>query len=330
MPVIPRRSFRSRGVFIILVLALGVAWIATPRAVAPVPQKGANKTVFAVALDADNKPVTDLTKEEWGVREDGGDRVLVELKPATDPLDVVLMVDTSKAINSSISELRAALLSFAHAIMDGTPGSSMSVFDVAAAAVMVADGKKTKEDVDKVLSRTIADQSETTVFLEGIVDASKKLAKSPSPRRAIVVVNLDGMPETSALQPQQVVQQIIASGASLWAVSYQNTASTLLSNRGGSGAGAAAGDSKGGGIGNGNTGQNRDIILTRVPPGTGGVRLTIATPNALDVTLGQVAAALAGQYAVTYTRPDGPMPKQLQMGQVRNGVRVVYPATPPK
>src|SRR6185295_5986450 len=156
-------------------------------------------------------------------------------------------------------------------------GSSVSVMNVASAAVMVADGKKTKEDVDKALSRTIPDQSETTVFLEGLMDVSKKLAKSTTPRRAIVIVNLEGMPETSstAARPQPVIQQIVASSASVWAVSYQNAASTLLSNRGGSGAGAAAGDSKGGGVGNGNTGQNRDLILSNVPQGTGGARITV-------------------------------------------------------
>lgn len=328
MPAVPRRSFGARGVFV-LALALGVAWAAAPRAGAPVPQKGGNKTVFAVALDSDNKPVTDMTREEWAIREDGADRELVELKPATDPLDVVLMIDTSKSIQSSIGELRTAVQSFAHAI-DGIPGSTMSVMNVAGAAITVGDGRKSKEDVTKALTKTAADQSETTVFLEGIVDAAKKLGKSPTPRRAIVVVNIDGIPESSSLQPQQVTQQIVASGASLWAVSYQNSASQALSIKLGSGAGAAAGDSKGGGVGAGNTGQNRDVILTRVPPGTGGVRLQITTPTALEVTLGQIAAALAGQYAVTYTRPDGPMPKQLQMGHTRNGVRVIYPATPPK
>lgn len=330
MFAIPRRSFGARGLFL-LVLTLGVAWAAAPRAGTPVPQKGGNKTVYAVVLDADNKALTDLTKEEVGVREDGADRVLVDFKPATDPLDVVLMVDTSKSIQPSVTELRSALLSFAHTILDGVPGSSVSVMDVAAAAVMVADGKKTKEDVDKVLGKTIADQAgNTVVFLEGMVEASKKLAKSATPRRAIVIVNLDGMPESSSLQPQQVVQQIVASGASMWAVSYQNSASQLLSNRAGSGAGAAAGDSKGGGVGGGNTGQNRDVILSRVPPGTGGIRLSIATPTALEVSLSQIAGALAGQYVVTYTRPDGPMPKQLQMGQARNGAKIIYPGTPPK
>jgi hypothetical protein len=327
MRVVSQKSFRA---LLLLFLALGAGWTATPEALAPAPQKGGNKTVFAVALDANMRPVTDLTKEELGVREDGVDRALVDVKRATDPLDVVLMIDTSKSIQTSITELRAALTSFAHGIIQGSPGASISVMNVAGAAVTVADTKKTTEDVDKILTKTVADQTETTVFLEGLVDAAKKLARSPSPRRAIVVVNLDSVPETSSVQPQQVVQQLVASGASLWAASYQNAASRLLSVQSGSGAGAAAGNSKGGGIGNGNSGQNRDTILTRVPAGTGGARLTVEVATALQGALDQIAAALVGQYAVTYARPDGPMPKVLQMGQTRNGVKIVYPTTPPK
>jgi von Willebrand factor type A domain len=327
MRVVPRNSFLVLGV---LLLGLGVVWPATPRASAPALQKGGNKTVFAVALDADMKPVPDLTKEELGIREDGIDRTVVDVKRATDPLDIVLMIDTSKSIQTSITELRTALTSFAHGILKDSPGASISVMTVAGAAVMVADSKKTVDDLDKTLTKTIADQTATTVFLEGMVDAAKKLAKSPSPRRAIVVVNLEGIPESSSVGPQQVVQQILASGASLWAASYNNAASRLLSIQPGSGAGAAAGDSKGGGIGSGNSGQNRDTILTRVPAGTGGTRLTVEVPTALQGALDQIAAALVGQYAVTYTRPDGPMPKQLQMGQTRNGIKIIYPSTPPK
>ena len=111
-------------------------------------------------------------------------------------------------------------------------------------------------------------------------------------------------------------------------MSYSNAASRLLSIQPGSGAGAASGD-KAGGIGNANSGQNRDTLLARVPPGTGGARLMIEVPSALQVALEQLAAALVSQYAVTYTRPEGPTPKALQMGQMRNGVNRP-PRDPPK
>jgi hypothetical protein len=127
----------------------------------------------------------------------------------------------------------------------------------------------------------------------------------------MIVVNLDGMPENSTVQPPKVMQQIVASGASLWVVSYQNSVSMPTVAKAG------------------HRGQNLDLVLSRAQ-GTGGVRLKVGDVKVLETALLQIAAAVAGQYEVTYTRPDGPLPVLLQMAQVRSGVNLIYPQTPPK
>jgi hypothetical protein len=300
-------------------------------AAAPPSQAGGNKTVYVAALGADNKPVPGLTKDTWAIREDGTDRSVVDVKPATDPLAIVLMIDTSLTSQASIEDLRTALQAFADALFAGSAPVTMSIMDVAAADVMVATDKKTAADVDKVLVKTFADRAGASVILEGLVDASKQLAKSPSARRAIVIVNMDGVPEYSTIPGQKVIQAVVASGASVWAVTYQNTATkTLQGNTGGAGSGATNGGTNQGGVGTGNNGQVRDVLLQNVPGGTGGLRQLILVPSALSETLGQVAAAIVGQYAVTYTRTDGPVPKTVQMGQTKPGVTILYPSTPIK
>ena len=304
---------------VLLALALGVAWGAPPRAATPVPQKGGNKTVFATVVDANNNAVTDVTKEDLGVREDGADRQIVDFKPATEPLDIVMMIDTTKSIAVNINELRDGLKAFAHTILAGNPGATFSIMNVASAAVMSSVDKKTPEDVDKVLAKTYPDQTEPTVFLEGMVDAGKKLMKSPSPRRVIMLINLEGVPEVSTLDPPKVIKQVVDSGAQMWVLSYSNDVSKKL----------IAASTKGG-IGSANTGQNRDVLLNMIPPGTGGIRVMIDVPTALEDTLTKIAKALLAQYEVTYTRPDGPTPKLLQMGIARAGVKLAYAQTPPK
>ena len=44
------------------------------------------KTAFVAALDATGKPLTTLTRADWGVREDGVDRPIVEAIRATEPV----------------------------------------------------------------------------------------------------------------------------------------------------------------------------------------------------------------------------------------------------
>jgi hypothetical protein len=328
MSVLRGDLFRVRG----LAAAVAVVGsIAVLPAATPSAQSGGNKTVFVAALDADNKPVPDLTKAAWAVREDGTDRTVVDAKPATDPLDVVLMIDTSNTSQSSISDLRAGLQAFADALFAGSAPVTMSIMNVAGADVMVATDKKTVADVDKVLAKTFADRAGNTVMLEGLVDASKQLAKAPIARRAIVMVNMDGVPEASTTPGQKVIQAIVSSAASLWAVTYQNTATkNLQNNTGGSGAGAISGGGNQGGVGTGAGSQVLDQLLQAVPPGTGGLRLQIAVPTALTQKLSQVAAAIVGQYALTYTRPDGPMPKTFQVGMTTPGVTIIYASTPVK
>jgi len=327
MSVLRGDLFRVRA----LAAAVAVVGSIAVSAAAPPAQSGGNKTVFVAALDADNKPVSGLTKDTWAVREDGTDRTVADAKVATDPLDVVLMIDTSNTSQSSVSDLRAGLQAFADALFAGSAPVTMSIMNVAGADVMVATDKKTAADVDKVLAKTFADRAGNTVMLEGLVDASKQLAKAPIARRAIVMVNMDGVPEASTTPGQKVIQAIVSSAASLWAVTYQNTATkNLQNNTGGSGAGAISSGGNQGGVGTGAGSQVLDQLLHAVPQGTGGLRLQIAVPTALTEKLSQIAAAIVGQYAVTYTRPDGPMPKTFQMGMTKPGVTIIYASTPIK
>jgi hypothetical protein len=312
-----------------VVAAVGTASILP--AAAPPRQAGGNKTMFVSALDAGNKPVPGLTKDMWAVREDGTNRTVVDVKPATDPLDIVLMIDTSQTSQASISDLRAGLQGFADALFAGSAPVTMSIMDVAAADVVVATDKKTVADVNTVLAKTFADRAGTSVMIEGLMDAAKRLVKSPTPRRAIVMVNMDGVPELSTTAGQKVIRAVLASAASLWVVTYQNTATKALQgNTGGSGAIAIANGSNQGGVGTGDTGQARDALLAVVPQGTGGLRWQLAVPTALRETLRQLAAAIVGQYALTYARVDGSMPKIVQVRESQPGVTIHYSSTPIK
>jgi hypothetical protein len=327
MSVEARQSI-SVGAAVLFLFAVGLA--PAMRAAAPIPQKGGNKTVYAIAVDADNKLVTDLRKDEWAVREDGTDRAVVDLKQATDPIDVVLLIDTSKTAFSSIIDLRAGLQAFAKTLFAGPAHVTLSISDVAGSSVMIAKDQKSADEVDKILGKTVPDQTQQTVLLEAVNEAAKKLAKSPTPRRAIVVVNMDSVPEGSTLDSPTAIRSIVASEASLWVVTYENNDTKSMSIQPGAGAFAPSTGQAQGGIGQGNRGGSREIVLTRVPQATGGLRAQLSAPSALTDALTAMASAIVGQYAITYARPDGPLPKGVQMGDLRQGVKVIYPSTPIK
>jgi hypothetical protein len=292
------RTVRSAAVILAVVVGGCVAVLLTGRHVISA-QAGNDKTIYVTALDPLKQPLSGLEANTWAVHEDGKDRPIVASKPATDPLDVVLMIDTSVNAQPSIADLRSGLQAFAKTLFAGTAPVTMSIMDVAAADVMVAENKKVADDVSKTLSKTFADRAGNTVMLEGLVDAAKKLAKSPTPRRAIVLVNIDGVPDTSRTNMSDVVKAVLASNASVWAATYQNNASKSINQNltGGDPASSGVGN---GMVGTGAVGQNLDYFLSHGPEGTGGMRDHLAVPSALTGSLTTIANALVGQYAITY------------------------------
>ena len=318
---IARRAFR--------VLAAALACVVGGAIVAPhVGAQSKDKTIYVSVLDPTKKPIPGLAADSWAVKEDGKDCAVVSSKPATDPLDVVLMIETSVNVQPTITELREGLAAFAKAVFAGQAPVTMSVMDVAAADVMVAENKKNVDDVLKVLEKTFGDRSGNTVMLEGLIDAAKKLAKSPAQRRAIVLVNLDGVPDASRSTFQDVVRPLLTSNASVWAVTYQNSASKAILQNGGNNGDAGT---SGGMIGTGAVGQNLSLVLSKVPEGTGGMRDQIAVANALTGSLTTIANALVGQYALTYTRAsNGPTPQVLELGQTQPGAQILYATSPVK
>jgi hypothetical protein len=326
MPVPIRMSAPVRALAILLpVLAL----VPAIRAAAPALQKGAPKTAYVVAFGADSKPLAGMTKDEFAIREDGADRVITDAKAATDALDLVLIIDTAKAAGSSIADLRTGLVAFAKTIFAGPTPVTMSICDSAGAAVMVAQNKKSFDEVSSTLEKTFPDQTGNTVIVEAINEAANRLAKSPTPRRAVVVVNMDGISEGSSMESQQVMLNFFKSNASLWVLTYQNNDTKNLKAAGGAGANAAQKGVTAGGVGTGNVGQSRDFILSKAV-GLGGLRAELTATNDIGATLTQIANAINSQYAVTYVRPDGPAPKLFQMASTHDGAHLLFSQIPVK
>jgi hypothetical protein len=287
-------------------------------------QKEGDRTVIAAVVDGSGKPFADIAREEWTVKEDGVDRSIVSVRQSTTPINLVLLVDTTRATQASIVDVRAGVSAFVKRLQSGND-AAIALRSVSGASTMVADFGKAGVDLDKPIQRLFPDENAAGVMLESIVDAAKALEKRPSPRRLIVALNLEGFPEASTMTPQNVANAVFASGASLWAVSYRNAASTSVSARGGNE--FEHGASSPGGA---NTGQNRDVIFNNLTTQTGGARLTVMVPSAIQTSLNQIADVLLAQYEVTYTRPAGASPRQLQVTVGRAGAHVLATRTPPR
>ena len=149
------------------------------------------------------------------------------------------------------------------------------------------------------------------------------------------MVNIDGVPEFSTTPGQKIIQAIVGSGASVWVVTYQNTGSKAQQGK------HRRQRSRRNHERERESGRRRH---RRQRPGAGRPcsRACPRAPAACNdlpdchavgparEALPQIAAAIVGQYALTYARTDGPTPKVVQVGETQPGVTIHYPSTPIK
>jgi hypothetical protein len=103
-------------------LFAAAAWaaLASPRAFA------GQQTAYVVALDGTTTPCR-IEEEDWGVREDWQDRKVIDAKPATDPLTVVILADVTKFMQMSAKDVRTAVTSFIQTVQTAQPDAQVAI-----------------------------------------------------------------------------------------------------------------------------------------------------------------------------------------------------------
>ena len=297
------RSFlRYDRVVLATALMAAVVWI-SPAARASAAADGA---LLMTVFDSAGAPIRDLTTKEFLVREDGIDRVVTGAKLSADPMSVAVLIDTSQprqGAPSTASEMRAGVGAFISTMLAANAATQIGLMEFAGAAVMTVKYTSDAEALDKAARRLFPSQRSNAVLLEALVDVSKSIRKLPG-RRAIVSLDFSSQ-ESSETPVQTVANEIRQSGATFWAVSIQA-------------AGGAAGNTD-----QRDTNNARDLILSRIPEASGGMRLTAVSNTTVETLMKRVAACLTSQYVVTYTRPDGPPAKVVQATATR-GEKVVF------
>ncbi len=256
--------------------------------------QAAERTVFVSVLDRANAPVTTLGPSDFIVREDGVTREVLRSRPATEPIDVAVLVDNSAAAEDAAQRIRDALRPFAAALQ---PGHAVALIGLADRPTVLADYTTDRQAFGRGVDRVFPQSGSGMTLLDALVDASRGLEKRGGARRAIVAVLTEG-PEFSNLHYQQVLEALGTAGAAFYPIVI--------------GAGGPPEDEPG---------RNRALVLDEGARASGGLRQTILSPMAVDTALRMVAAVLDNQYAVVYSRPESLIPpKSVTVAVKRQGL----------
>ena len=291
------RTLRSR-VPLLLLCGCGLAATLAAR-----PQPASDKTVFVGVVDQSGKPITDIRMGEILIREDGEDREVVSIKPATESLYVALLADTTPGAEEYIRDIRDGFSAFVRQVGAAAPDAQMLLMEFGQAAVVITPFTNDVEALDKSINRLFPKPRAASVLLEALIASSNELAKRQSRRRAIVAFNMEPSDEQSREEPRQINESLRRSGAQLWSVSLQKGA---------------------------NKNAQRDVVLVQLVKNSGGRREFIVAQSAIGTYLTMYADALTSQYEVTFKRPGSARPKVLQTGTTRGGARLHSSLFPPE
>jgi VWFA-related protein len=279
------------------------------------------RIVYASVLDQAGTPVSDLAVRDFVVRESSGEREVLRVSPATEPLDVAVLVDTSQAVEPFVTDLRRGLTEFVKTI--GTR-HQIALIGFGERPTALVDYTRDMKRVTDGANRLFAHTGSGAYLMDGLVEVSRGLRKRENTRRTVVVIASEGQ-EFSNRYSSDVLDEVRESGARIDVF--------VITERPGSlrGRDASQQDVSASTSLQDPAAQQRAIALNEAPRLTGGRRDDLVSSMGLGARLRELANELNNQYRVVYARPGALIPPTSIEVQIRRSeLRVRATRIPPK
>jgi VWFA-related protein len=252
---------------------------------APLRAQATERSLHVAVVDESGNTVPDLGPSDFIVREDNVAREVLRVQPATDPMQIAVLVDDSQAATEFVRDYRAALSAFITAITsDRQAGGkhSISIITVAARPTIVTPYTFDSAQLLKGANRIFSQTGSGTTLLDGIAEVSQGIVKRESSRPVIIALTSEG-PELSDRPYEEVIELLRASGAALHVVAI----------------GQAVNES-----------PDRARLLSTGTKETGGRYENLLMSSGLTPTMKEIAYELTHQYLVTYAHPQSLIPPE--------------------
>ena len=244
------------------------------------------RSMYVSVLTDGGVPVPGLGPSDFIVREDNVAREVLHVEPATDPMQVAVLVDTSQQARSDISFMRTALPPFLAALTDGPVKSDVAIIAFGERPTTFSDYTTNRATLQKGVDRIWSQQGSGAYLLDAVSEISVGFRKKESRRPVIVAIAAEGG-EYSYRQYDQVLEALAGGGAAFYAIMLGTPSSSVSQEA-----------------------ISRNIVLDRGPVNSGGRRDQLLSPMALGEKLKQLADQLTHMYKVTYARPQSLIPPE--------------------
>jgi hypothetical protein len=272
---------------------------------APIQQRALREqTVVVSAIDKAGAPVRDLTAADFVVRENDLAREVLRAEPASDPLQIMVLVDTSANMQVLLPEVRRGLQALTQGVLQNSPQSHFGLMEFGDRPNQLAPLSNSLELFEKGVNALSEHSGGGAYLMQTIVDATKALKKAEAKRPVIVIFVRESSPEFSSERHMQVEDALKKTGASLWSIVLQEPGRPSMSDEM----------------------ISRDTVLGDVSTRSGGMRDAVLDRNGIQPRFAQVADRLTSAYSVVYARPESLIPpSKMEVTTRRTGVRVLAP-----
>jgi VWFA-related protein len=261
----------------------------------PAWSQATERTIYASVVDKNDAPISGLGVGDFIVREDEQAREVLRVMPATEPMHIAVLVDTSQAMEEHLLDVRTALRAFFKQ-MGGK--HEIALIGLGERPTVLSDYTRDLARLEKSVGSVFSRSGSGTYILDGIVEAAEGLRRRKATRPHIIVYAARG-PEFSERFHQSVIDALRESGATLH---------TLMLNKSGA---------------NMNSREEQELAKS-VADGTrlsGGRRDDLLTPMALSDRLQSLGTEMENQYQIVYARPARLVPpKSLEVTTKRPSV----------
>jgi VWFA-related protein len=254
------------------------------------------RRVYVSVVDSKGAPVKGMTATDFTVREDRTAREVLSAEPATEPMQVALLIDDSQAATSMIQPLREAISDFIQKLQGK---AEIALITFGERPTTIVEYTTNQELLKKGIGRIFARPSAGPYLLEALLDASRGLERRKAARPVIVAISIEGL-EFSNQHYQQVLEAVERSGATLHVLAVGSPSSSQTDEM-----------------------RNRNMVIAEGTERSGGRREQVLADSALPETMRELADELLNQYVVTYSRPETLIPPQrIEVTSTKSDVKV--------
>ncbi len=260
--------------------------IARPEAI--LAQGSVQRVAYVSVLDAKGAPVPGLGPSDVVIREDGVAREVLRVEPATDPMQIAVLIDNSVISQRWLTPLRQGVTNLVDALTQpmGSGGHNMiALIGLAERPTIFTDYTAEKKALLDGIGKIFPQVDSAAYLLDGVYETAVGFGRSDAPRPVILLVTGEG-PDYST-RPRSAVLSALdrVDGLEFQAVVVGQMSDDRSVQA-----------------------QDREVVLSQGTESHGGRERVLLSAVSLPGALSTLAAELRAQYRVVYARPEELIP----------------------